>query len=262
MSGRVAYIYAGEGTGPWCREWLRTALESALADETAVRFLGADDLIRGDWCRSAVLLAIPGGEDEPYAARLNGRGNAVIRGFVEGGGVYLGVCAGAYYGAAFVDWVPPGGGRAIRGPRELAFAPVTAAGPLAVEGQAGGRLGEYPACAAALRGTASFAPRLGGESCTALYWCGPSLGGDATPVLSYDSGETAGAVLVGRVGHGAAILCSPHLEADSTAVASVGTPAALALAAALRSDDAKRRRLFSEILAQAGVPVRPNQPSS
>ena len=47
---------------------------------------------------------MPGGADRPYCAALNGEGNRRIRAFVEAGGAYLGLCAGAYYASQRVEF--------------------------------------------------------------------------------------------------------------------------------------------------------------
>lgn len=64
--------------------------------------LSAKELIKGDW--KADVLVMPGGRDRPYHAALAGEGNRIIKKFVENGGTYYGICAGAYYGCRIVDF--------------------------------------------------------------------------------------------------------------------------------------------------------------
>ena len=64
--------------------------------------IDAKTLAESDW--DADLFVMPGGKDCPYHAALQGAGNRKIRQFVEKGGLYLGICAGAYYGCAEVDF--------------------------------------------------------------------------------------------------------------------------------------------------------------
>lgn len=52
------------------------------------------------WETRTCLLVIPGGRSLPYYQALGHVGNQRIRAYVENGGNYLGICAGAYYGAA------------------------------------------------------------------------------------------------------------------------------------------------------------------
>ncbi|WP_078236293.1 BPL-N domain-containing protein [Haemophilus paracuniculus] len=64
-------------------------------------------------------LIIPGGADLPYCEKLNGEGNRQIHHFVEQGGFYLGICAGAYYACQTVEF--QGADYQVQGERELGF---------------------------------------------------------------------------------------------------------------------------------------------
>lgn len=72
---------------------------------------------------------MPGGRDLPYVASLQGRGNKAIKTFVQGGGSYLGICAGGYYATSFVEFAKGDPVLEVVGPRELKFFPGTAQGP-------------------------------------------------------------------------------------------------------------------------------------
>ncbi|MDO9781548.1 BPL-N domain-containing protein [Glaesserella parasuis] len=65
------------------------------------------------------MLIMPGGADLPYCAKLNGKGNQHIRQFVQCGGFYLGICAGAYYATKTIEFT--GDGYQIFENRELAL---------------------------------------------------------------------------------------------------------------------------------------------
>lgn len=117
-------IYNDEGVGEFGLRCLREFFKDHdvwLADANAV--------IDGTVLGLADLFVMPGGADLPYCKKLNGEGNENIRAFVETGGTYLGICAGAYYGCAALEFHK---GRAdeISGPRELALADATAYGSL------------------------------------------------------------------------------------------------------------------------------------
>jgi len=85
-------------------------------------------LLEGCWQDQCRLLLLPGGADLPYCAQLNGQGNKIIRDFVEGGGSYIGLCAGAYYGSGRVEFEVDTPALAVEGSRELRFFPGTARG--------------------------------------------------------------------------------------------------------------------------------------
>ena len=74
----------------------------------------------------AALLIMPGGADLYYSEKLNGRGNDLIKKFVEDGGAYLGICAGAYYASRHLDW----NNGEIAGSRELDLFEGTTFGPV------------------------------------------------------------------------------------------------------------------------------------
>jgi len=97
-----------------------------------VRYCDAADIENGVLGRDDIrLFVMPGGADLFYCEKLNGAANAAIRDFVlNKGGTYLGICAGAYYGCAAIEWAADDPGNRIAGPRELAFYSGTAIGPV------------------------------------------------------------------------------------------------------------------------------------
>ncbi|KAI7890820.1 biotin-protein ligase [Mucor mucedo] len=66
---------------------------------------------------------MPGGRDMPYCQALDGAPNTRIRNFVGGGGIYLGICAGAYYGSQHIEFEKGRAFMEIIQSRELGFYP-------------------------------------------------------------------------------------------------------------------------------------------
>lgn len=127
---KSVYIYDDEGVGPECLRHTKRLFESFLDPQNyTITTIDAANVTRGAWVRDAVLFVMPGGADTPYAKKLNGKGNDVIKQFVRGGGRYLGFCAGAYYASAEVEF-DVGGPLQVIGPRELKFFNGTAWGPV------------------------------------------------------------------------------------------------------------------------------------
>eukprot|EP00192_Tetraselmis_astigmatica_P024901 CAMPEP_0117655110 /NCGR_PEP_ID=MMETSP0804-20121206/4106_1 /TAXON_ID=1074897 /ORGANISM="Tetraselmis astigmatica, Strain CCMP880" /LENGTH=205 /DNA_ID=CAMNT_0005461443 /DNA_START=810 /DNA_END=1423 /DNA_ORIENTATION=+ len=124
---RRALVYAGAGAGQFSVQNLLDSLRRTLEPYLKVQLISAADLLEGSWTDGCVMLAVPGGADLPYCRELNGRGNQVIRDFVEGGGSYLGLCAGAYYASSRVEF-EIGTQMEVAGPRELSFFPGVARG--------------------------------------------------------------------------------------------------------------------------------------
>ena len=76
----------------------------------------------GHWVSTAALLAIGGGFDTGYLRALQAEGIQLIRDYVEGGGRYLGICAGAYLACCDIEF-DKGGDLEVCGPRNLMFYP-------------------------------------------------------------------------------------------------------------------------------------------
>ena len=97
-----------------------------------IKLLNANSLLNSHWQHNASLLVMPGGADLPYVAKLNGKGNILIKEYVNQGGSYLGICAGAYYASAYVEFDKDGKYQVL-GDRELKFFPDKAIGPILAE---------------------------------------------------------------------------------------------------------------------------------
>jgi glutamine amidotransferase-like uncharacterized protein len=209
MRHRYAAVYHDQGTG----EFSRAALLAALSARYRVRRIYASELVASDaWHASTELLAFPGGADLPFGRLLDGAGNASIRRYIEAGGAFLGVCAGAYYAStriAFEADAPD----AITGQRELALFAGTARGSL--HDLAEPYSLEHLRCAA-------LAPVRVSETqqrLHALYWGGPELIPDENasfrPLLTYES-PTRLAALRTEVGQGRVVLTGVHAEVSGT----------------------------------------------
>lgn len=184
--------------------------------------VGGDDIIRNPWSASCALLVFPGGADLDYCRKLNGAGNRSISQYVERGGSYLGLCAGAYYGSNRCEF-EKGKELAVVGDRELAFYPGTCRG-LAFPGfkynsEAGARAVELKV----------LRERLGKDlvpSSFRSYYNGGGVFVDApkyegqgveilanfTQELNVDAGEGSAAAVFCTVEQGAAVLSCTHPE--------------------------------------------------
>ena len=203
---RPILIYSDEGADPFCAGCLMVACRELHG---AAEAIDAAMLLAGRWRDRCAALAFPGGADRPYAQKLNGRGNALIREYVEGGGRYLGVCAGAYYGCRRIDFT--GADFAVREERELGFFPGIAMGSLS-ELAPPYRVQDL-ACAAAVDVETPAGP------VTALYWGGCCFQPDANAAdfevlaryAALPPDRNIAAVHL-RVGEGTAVLAGVHAE--------------------------------------------------
>lgn len=204
MLNKIA-LYNGEGVSKTFQTQIISLFPNCI-------LLTAKDLINGDWNKRADLLIIPGGRDIPYKNSLNGPGNQKIRSFVENGGTYLGICAGAYYASAFVDF-EKGTPLEIAETRELQFFSGRAVGPIYGIGAF-----EYQSERGARTALISFQ----GTTYPVYYNGGPTFQGDfsnAEIVAAYeDIPDTPPAILRCRIGKGRALLSGVHLETNKNAL--------------------------------------------
>lgn len=162
-------------------------------------------ILAGDLQKFSTLI-MPGGRDRPYHAELKGRGNSLIREFVEAGGTYLGICAGAYYGS---DWVEFEKGYPLEvfEKRELGFFKGSAIGPAYGKG-----IFEYGSEKGAL--SARLIARE--KTFHSYYNGGPYFSGDFTNVKILarymDLPDQPPAIIECTVGKGKAILSGVHIE--------------------------------------------------
>jgi biotin--protein ligase len=91
--------------------------------------LNAVEVAQQNWEEDALLFVMPGGRDMPYHEKLKGAGIKKIQEFVEMGGVYLGVCAGAYFASSHIEF-EKGTPLEIIAERDLKFYKGVAKGPI------------------------------------------------------------------------------------------------------------------------------------
>lgn len=124
MQQIIVYVDRGvDGAG------LKHTVKS-LQQETNVTLkrMNASQLKTEAWEKETSLIVFPGGRDCFYHADLDGEGTDKIRSFVENGGAYLGICAGAYFACEEIEF-EKGGNLEVCGKRSLMFYPGLALGP-------------------------------------------------------------------------------------------------------------------------------------
>jgi len=118
-------VYRDEGVS----EVSALGLHQAFSAFQEVRFTSGALLQKKEALKDVKILVIPGGRSLPYYTSLGEKGNQAIIDFVRQGGVYLGVCAGAYY-AAKQTFFAQGTPNALTLDGPLCFFPGDAVGPV------------------------------------------------------------------------------------------------------------------------------------
>ncbi|CAK9784004.1 biotin-ligase [Cutaneotrichosporon oleaginosum] len=123
-------VYSGPGVSPLSLSHTLLTLSLLLIPHYTVQPVSASLLASEPWEQHCALLVIPGGRDLPYVDELSSKTKATTRiaEYVREGGRYLGLCAGAYFAAAEVQF-DVGGPKEVTGKRTLAFFPGACAGP-------------------------------------------------------------------------------------------------------------------------------------
>ncbi|EDR28777.1 hypothetical protein, conserved [Entamoeba dispar SAW760] len=103
MTIKSIVIYADEGTINVCVHYSMKMLHSQY-QEARIRKIYADELIEGKWISETDLFVMPGGADRPFHKKLNGIGVKLLKEFINNGGKYLGICAGAYFASSFIEF--------------------------------------------------------------------------------------------------------------------------------------------------------------
>lgn len=205
-------IYADVGTSEVGVASLLVAVEQHLGRKALP--IKAQDILSGSLAEYAALI-VPGGADLPYCERLNGAGNRAIRQFVENGGLYVGICAGAYYGCREIAFT--GADYDVFGSRELGFFPGLAKGSLPQ--LTGERYYDETVQSKAIV-PLTF---TNGETADFYYHGGccfePASGQNSEnfyePLAFYPNGELA--VVSGKIGQGNYLLSGVHFELQAEA---------------------------------------------
>lgn len=195
---KTIVIYQDEGAG----EFGLSCLKRFFANDD-VRLANADEIISNAAFDGADMFVMPGGADLPYCKKLNGAGNKNIRAFVENGGTYLGICAGAYYACSSIEY-HKGREDEICGSRELALINATAIGSLPELA---------PFYDDKLRTVAAI--KLTADNDVSAYYhggCTFNLHEDAIVHARYNIGRNPPAIVEKNVGKGRVILSGVHLE--------------------------------------------------
>lgn len=126
---KTIYVYDDAGASQESVKQTFHTLKETVSSQYSIKLINAEEVLKSRWTNDAALFVMPGGAATPYAKKLNGAGNAIIKQYVKNGGHYLGICAGAYYGSQSTEF-DKGGALEVLHKDELAFFPGKAIGPV------------------------------------------------------------------------------------------------------------------------------------
>lgn len=242
----VIYVYQDAGVDEKALAHTLDTLKATVGTDYQITTLSAASLLQDNWIKNAKLLVMPGGADLPYVQKLQGKGNQRIRDFVASGGAYLGICAGAYYGAAVVEF-DKGGKLEVVGPRELSFFSGKAIGPI---------LAPYDYHTNSGARAAQITTTLPGLSSVTVYYNGGgyfehALQDPHARILAIYPNQLAAIIHV-TYGKGNVILSGVHFETEAEHLEATDQYLA-PLVPLLQQDHKNRRQLQLAILRLLGV---------
>lgn len=221
-----------------------------------IGFTDAAGIINRNELNDMVLgFVMPGGAGTPYRRKLETLGNDKIREFVRNGGIYYGICAGAYYACRqtiFEKDIP-----------ELKI--ISECGLNLIEGKAVGtlhkELGINPYAKNAASAAAVELIWQDNEKHLAYYHGGPYFDIDnaETEILAvYNLPQKYPAVIARNFGQGRVVVSGVHFE-DSGKILKkalynqrIDLPAAQNTASKLEHAETSRQKLFDKIMAAGG----------
>lgn len=237
-------IYADEGVSSFS---LQETLNTFRELSPHVKTVGYQKIIEEEWEKETDLLIIPGGRDIPYDRRLKGKGTDKIRAFVENGGKFIGICAGAYFGSSeviFEKETP----LEVHESRDLKFFPGSAIGTLYLP-----RKFKYDS----EEGVHASELCFNGDSLHLYYNGGctfyqaetyPSV----TVLATYQDAGNQPAVIHCKVGKGSVILSGVHFEVSPTPLKKEGCTKGII--EKLEASNAKRKSFISFLINKIHSP--------
>lgn len=205
-------VYLDEGVDPTSFKQTWKSLKEEVDSSYSLVRVNHRHLIDTSWENDAIMLVIPGGRDTPYHEKLSGTGTDKIKNFVNNGGLYLGICAGAYFGCSAIEF-EKGTPSETCCKRDLAFFPGLGVGSAYGSGVFKYNTHDDARAAKILWDTENLSLE------TWAYYNGGCFFADAenydeVSVLARygDIADNPPVVVLCRVGKGKAILCGAHPE--------------------------------------------------
>jgi biotin--protein ligase len=241
---RYILVYADQGVdGGGLKQLIQSLKVSVDHNTHIVKRIDANALLSSEWEKESSLLIIPGGRDLFYHALLDGKGTERIRAFVENGGSYLGICAGAYFASSSILF-EKGGPLEVTGKRSLQFFPGCAIGPA---------YGPNKYSYESARGVEAAAISWKGSTSRVYFNGGCFFEPEAMPpeaqVLSryLDLPQQPPAILQMGIGKGKAILSGVHVE-YSPYLLNQEDPHLARVLPLLKEEESARSEIFRSLL--------------
>jgi len=105
-------IYNDIGSGESSVNHLRNCLLHFIGHRYIIKLIDAQFILKNEWQKSCKMICFGGGYDLGFLKKLGINGCGLIRQFIYSGGIYIGICAGAYFACKNIEFD-------IHGPNEV-----------------------------------------------------------------------------------------------------------------------------------------------
>ena len=122
-------VYSGDGASPVCVQHTVNTLKQILEPHYAVITISNKGLLTEPWLTKTAALVFPGGADLPYTKDCKPVISEIQKFVKKKGGLFIGICAGGYFGTSRCEFYLNHPTMEISGNRDLKFYPGTARGP-------------------------------------------------------------------------------------------------------------------------------------
>lgn len=250
MQQIIVYVDLGVD-GAALKHTIKSLQQDIDPSRHTIRRMDSKTLKSQAWEKETALLVLPGGRDIYYHEALDGEGTSKIRSFVEEGGSYLGICAGAYFGSGAIEF-EKGGSYEVCANRSLAFFPGLAEGPA---------YGNNKYRADGLQGIEAARVSWKDDSFHAYYNGGCHfVGAHEFPGVSVLSSyleleDDPAAIISCQIGKGKAVLSGVHVE-YSVPVLPRNNPYIERIYNLLEKGELQRRQVFRETLSHLNIKIR------
>jgi len=240
------FIYLDDGVDPFGFNQTVHFFKKKLCETRyVIEPVNSQKIIQGALQKGCALFVMPGGRDLPYLHALGKSGCEQICRYVEEGGSYLGICAGAYFASGYVDF-QRGGRHEVQGERELKFFPGRAVGPAIFP-----KLFQYQSYAGAYAVDVLYEKVVmkvyfhGG-----CFFSEESISQDIEVLARYQHVQCSFPAVISLCrGKGKVILSGVHLEMSTEALIDLSSPLS-EIGKDLLSDEKVRDNFFEQILAK------------
>lgn len=245
-------VYSDEGvSGISLKHLLRSLQQEVDPQFHTIRRMDSKELQTTEWESETDLILFPGGRDIFYQRNLFPRGTQRIKNFVEHGGKYFGLCAGAYFACDTIEF-EKGGELEVCEERFLKFYPGIAKGPA---------LGLNKYRIDSEHGAEATIMSWKDQSCHTYYNGGCFFDlTDQFPHINIlsrylDLANSPASIIECHVGKGLAILSGVHIEYSASLFTS-SNPLYAKIVSSLESSEPLRRKIFRDLLYSLQVRLK------